>query len=115
MSEPQLQILNRNVMRDLIGDDVELTRKFEIEFLHQAKLSLKKIVQFYNGDNLLPIKDEAHFLKTSARAVGAEKTAELLECLERIALDSDKEQCKAKILLLSKAIKQVYGEITNEG
>jgi HPt (histidine-containing phosphotransfer) domain-containing protein len=114
MNKPELKILNRDVMRALIGDDVELARKFEIEFLQQAKVSLKKIVEFFNGGNLLAIKEEAHFLKTSAKAVGAEQTGELLECLENIALDSDKEQYKEKIVLISQTIKKFYGEITHE-
>jgi len=101
-------------MIDLIGDDMEMMRKFEIQFLQQAKVSVGKIAAFYNDNKLIEIKEEAHYLKTSAKAVGAEQTADLLEALEQIALDNDKAQCKESIILINRSLKQVYGAVTNE-
>lgn len=117
MNNTQRQILNRNIMRDLIGDDEALTKQFHIEFLKQAKVSLNKIATLFNSDNFPSIKEEAHFLKTSAKAIGAEKTAYLLENLEMMALEKeiDKEQCKQQIVHINTALKQVYGEIVNVG
>ncbi|MBA6252140.1 MULTISPECIES: Hpt domain-containing protein [unclassified Colwellia] len=114
MIDSQRQILNRNVMRDLIGDDVALARKFEIEFLKQAKGSINKIALSYNSHNFTAIKEEAHYLKTSAKAVGAEQTAALLEALESMALDKNIAECKQKIVSINAALKQVYGAIVNE-
>jgi len=114
MTNLQRQILNRNVMRDLIGDDVALAKKFEIEFLKQAKTSVSKIAFSYNTQNFSAIKAEAHFLKTSAKAVGAEKMAELLETLEHIALNKNIAECKQQIVSVNTALKQVYGVIVNE-
>ncbi len=113
-NENELQILNRQVMIDLIGDDQEMMRKFEIQFLQQAKISIAKIAELFKQNDLKPIKEEAHFLKTSARAVGAEQTAELLQSLENIALQKDNEACKEHIILINRAVKQVYGVLTNE-
>lgn len=105
-------------MVDLIGDDAEMMRKFEIQFLQQAKASLEKITVLFNKNKIAEIKEEAHFLKTSAKAVGAEQTADLLEALELIDLDKDKDkdkkQCKERIILINRSLKQVYGAIINE-
>lgn len=116
MNNTQRQILNRQVMVDLIGDDAEMMRKFEIQFLQQAKASLEKITVLFNKNKIAEIKEEAHFLKTSAKAVGAEQTADLLEALELIDLDKDKDkkQCKERIILINRSLKQVYGAIINE-
>jgi HPt (histidine-containing phosphotransfer) domain-containing protein len=114
MTNSQRQILNRNVMRDLIGDDVALSRKFEIEFLKQAKGSVNKIVLSYNSHNFTGIKEEAHYLKTSAKAVGAEQMGALLEALEYMALDKNIAECKQQIFSINAAFKQVYGAIVNE-
>ena len=108
------QVLNRQVMVDLIGDDQEMMRKFEIQFLQQAKISIAKIAELFKKNELKPIKEEVHFLKTSARAVGAEQSADLLQSLEEVALKQDKAQCKEHIILINRAVKQVYGVITNE-
>ncbi|MFT5756459.1 MAG: HPt (histidine-containing phosphotransfer) domain-containing protein [Alteromonadaceae bacterium] len=113
MNDIQGKILNRNVMRDLIGDDEVLTKKFHIEFLKQAKISLNKIALCFNSNDFTAIKEEAHFLKTSAKAIGAEKTAYLLENLEIMALAKEKEKCKQHIIDINATLKQVYGEIVN--
>jgi HPt (histidine-containing phosphotransfer) domain-containing protein len=110
----QRQILNRQVMINLIGDDQAMMRKFEIQFLQQAKVSIAKIAELFKNNELKPIKEEAHFLKTSARAIGAEQTADLLQSLEEAALKEDKTLCKEHIILINRAVKEVYGVITNE-
>jgi HPt (histidine-containing phosphotransfer) domain-containing protein len=114
MIDSELQILNRSVMRDLIGDDEALARKFEIEFLQQGKVSVNKLTVSYNNQNFIEIKEEAHFLKTSAKAVGAEQTAELLETLEHLAANENIAECKQKIILINVSLKHVYGVIVNE-
>ncbi|WP_440873718.1 Hpt domain-containing protein [Thalassotalea sp. PLHSN55] len=115
MNEPEKKVLNREVMKNLIGDDdMALIRKFEIEFLQQAKVSMAKIVQLFGSNKLVEIKEEAHFLKTSAKAIGAEQVAEHLENLEQAGLDQDKEKCKALIMLSNQGLKAVYGAVKNE-
>ncbi len=114
MDENKRQILNHNAMLNLIGEDQVLSRKFEIQFLQQAKQSIAKIASSFTKSEFNQIKEEAHFLKTSACAIGAEQTADLLESLEEIALNKDNMQCKEHIILINRAVKQVYGVITNE-
>ncbi len=114
MNNQPREVLNREVMRNLIGDDMVLIRKFEVEFLQQAKLSVAKIVQLYGREQFSEIKEEAHFLKTSAKAVGAEQVADLLETLEGNALEKAKEKCKQGIVLISRSLKQVYGAVKYE-
>ncbi|WP_028865445.1 Hpt domain-containing protein [Psychromonas aquimarina] len=107
------KVLNRNVMIDLIGDDRESIRQFEIDFLKQAKTSLIKIAALYNEKNLAAIKEEAHFLKTSAKAVGAEQTADLLEALEHSAVENNKEKSKQKIIQIKESLLLVHKEVKN--
>jgi len=106
-----MEVLNRNVMRELIGDDNQLMKKFELEFLKQARESMRKITGLYNNNQVVLIKEEAHFLKTSAKAVGAELTADILQQLELIAQENNKAQCKDAIVQLNVALKQVYGAV----
>ncbi|ABV35597.1 Hpt protein [Shewanella sediminis HAW-EB3] len=114
MTEKQLKILNRNVMIELIGDEPEMIRQFEIDFLKQAKVSLRNIVTMYNDSRILEIKEEAHFLKTSAKAVGAEQTSYLLQALEQSGLEQDKAKCKDLILRVKEALQRVHGVIVND-
>jgi HPt (histidine-containing phosphotransfer) domain-containing protein len=109
-----LKILNRNVMFELIGDDEALMKKFEIEFLQQAKKSIAQLSSAYTAANFTEIKEAAHFLKTSAKAVGAEITADYLQQLEDESLNNNKEQCKALIISINSSVKSVYGVIKDE-
>ena len=108
------KVLNKDVMKNLIGDDKAMIRKFEIEFLQQAKASLAKIAQLYSSGQLIEIKEEAHFLKTSAKAVGAEQVAYLLGSLEGSALTQSSGECKQAIVSINDALKNVYGAVKNE-
>mgnify|MGYP000091353303 CR=1 FL=1 len=114
MTEQSLKVLNRDVMKALIGDDMEMIKKFEIDFLKQAKESIAKLANAYKSDAYEELKEEAHFLKTSAKAIGAEQLAEQLEQLEHTALANDKQDCKKRIMAINNSIKQVYGAIVNE-
>jgi len=114
MTEKHLQVLNRNVMIQLIGNEPEMIRQFEIDFLKQAKVSLRKILAMYNDSQILEIQEEAHFLKTSAKAVGAEQTSYLLQALEQSGLDQDKAKCKTLILQIKEALQSVHGVIIND-
>lgn len=114
-NNPLLKVLNTRTLTGLIGDDdPELIRTFQIDFLKQAKESMAKIVNNYRSDQLIEIKEEAHFLKTSAKAIGAEQVAASLEDMEIIALKNDSEKCREKIVQLNNLIKKVYEEILNE-
>ncbi|WP_076418604.1 Hpt domain-containing protein [Colwellia sp. UCD-KL20] len=114
MTENQLKIVNKNTMFELVGDDEELIKKFQIEFLQQAKQSIAKLSSAYSESDFKIIKEESHFLKTSAKAIGAEQTADYLQKLEDTSILNDKNKCKELIILINNSIKQVYGVIKNE-
>ena len=106
----KLLTLNKQTLVDLIGNEPEELYQFRLRFLQQAKESLKKLVQLYNADSYNEIKEEAHFLKTSAKAIGAEKTAQFLQQLEHEALNGHKINCKLLIKNINSEIKLVYQE-----
>jgi len=114
MSKEQAQVLNKDVMINLIGNEPETIKQFEVDFIKQAHQAMKTIITQYNTNNFAEIKETAHFLKTSAHAIGAEQTAALLEKLEEISASHDKEKCKEYIILINNAIKQVYKVIIDE-
>ncbi len=114
MTDSENKVLNREVMKALIGDDTEMIRKFEIEFLQQAKVSMSKFTKLYQDNAFKPMKEEAHFLKTSAKAIGAECLAQHLENMEHIAQKENKEMCKQQLIQINSALKAVYGAVVNE-
>ncbi|GLX80405.1 hypothetical protein tinsulaeT_37450 [Thalassotalea insulae] len=107
------QVLNKEVMINLIGDDQVAARKFEIEFLKQAKDSIAEITAYFNQERFKEISEAAHYLKTSANAIGAEITADHLQQLENCAINQDSMQCKQQIIEIHQAVKQVYAEVVN--
>ena len=113
MNEGTQQILNENIMLELIGDKPEIIKQFKIDFLKQAKASFQKITHMYNADQFIGIKEEAHFLKTSAKAVGAEQISQLLQALEISSSKFYKNECKELILKIKIALQQIYGVIAN--
>ena len=114
MTDSTLQVLNKHTLVSLIGDDTAMIKKFETDFIKQAKTSLKEISQLYNAGELKPIKEVAHFLKTSAKAVGAEVTADYLQQLENSALALEKNKCRLLIIEISNSVKAVYKEMVYE-
>ena len=106
-------ILNREIMIDLIGNEPELIKQFEIDFLKQAKVSLQKIADMYNASQIAAIAEEAHFLKTSAKAVGAEQISHLLQALEMSGSAQNKPACRDLILQTRVALYQIHGVISN--
>ena len=108
------KVLNNQVMIDLIGNDAVMIRKFKIEFLQQAHKTMQEIVREYQQSNFSALKEQAHYLKTSAKAIGAEITGDLLQSLEESALAKNKEACKQTLIKTNQAIKSVYEVISNE-
>ncbi|MEJ6472795.1 Hpt domain-containing protein [Pseudoalteromonas piscicida] len=99
--------LNPQVLIDLIGDDFATAKKFYTDFLIQSKSSCANIKAAYQAGRFQALKDEAHYLKTSAKAVGAEVLAEHLQALEYSALDHNASAC-------AENIKAIHHEIGSE-
>ena len=110
MSEAK-QVLNRQIIQDLIGDDPDLIKQFEMDFMFQAKERLKKIKDQFNQGQIKAIKEDAHFLKTSAQAIGAEQAAACLEQLEKSAWENKATECKQLIISTFHSIEEVYKEM----
>lgn len=110
----QLKTLNKQTLINIIGNEPEERLKFIASFLKQSQESLKKFVQLYNQDDYSNIREEAHFLKTSANAVGAEKVGDILQQLEDYAVESHKAKCKILIQHINVEVKQVYVEFKND-
>ncbi|KZN43972.1 Hpt domain-containing protein [Pseudoalteromonas luteoviolacea] len=109
----ELKTLNRNTIIDLVGDEPDKIRKFHAEFLAQAATVLKTIVQSFNINDFGELKSQAHFLKTSARAVGAERSAYFLETIERYSLTKNKSAIKQIIIKLNGEFIAIKKELTN--
>jgi len=107
-------VLNKNTMLELVGDDPELIQQFQIDFLKQAQESLPQLVALFQQQEFNQIKELAHFLKTSAKAIGAEVVANLLQKLEYSALEHDIKECKQFIVQTNVAVKQLHGVIISE-
>ncbi|QYJ89173.1 MULTISPECIES: Hpt domain-containing protein [Shewanella] len=106
------QILNPKIMRDLIGNDPALIAQFKQDFVAQARTSLRELATHYNNREFAGLKQKAHFLKTSAKAIGAEEVADKLQQLEYAALGEDMPQCKQLIIQLKNALQSLI-EVIN--
>lgn len=112
MSKPldNLKTLNRTTIAELVGDEPDKIIKFQSEFLIQSHKILKQIIQSFNSSDFSGLKSHAHYLKTSAKAVGAERSAFYLETIESHCLEGNKAAMKQVIIKLNcefKAIKEV--------
>lgn len=85
----QGKLLNQQTMIDLLGDDQESISEFRQQFLEQSELCLLQLEQFLLAEDFENLKLKAHFLKTSAKAIGAEISASELYRLEKSAVDGD--------------------------
>lgn len=80
---------NKQAIMEFIGDDESSIREFVGEFVLQVRTSFKKLVEHYKASEYPELKAEAHYLKTSAGAVGAEILADDLQQLEYASVKQD--------------------------
>ncbi|TMO56653.1 ATP-binding protein [Pseudoalteromonas phenolica] len=66
------------VLEEYVGDDKEI----QLMFLESFVRDTKKLIEQLDCDDLTTVKDIAHQIKTSAKAVGSKKLAELFSELE---------------------------------
>ena len=52
------QILNRQVIQGLVGDDPSVIKQFEMDFVEQAKVKLQSIKLQFNSGNITAIKED---------------------------------------------------------
>ncbi|MCG9711500.1 Hpt domain-containing protein [Shewanella insulae] len=106
------QILNPKIMRDLIGNDPALITQFKQDFVNQARASLRELATHYNNREFDRLKQGAHFLKTSAKAIGAEEVADKLQQLELASREQELSRCKQLIIQLKNALQSLI-EVIN--
>jgi CheY-like chemotaxis protein/HPt (histidine-containing phosphotransfer) domain-containing protein len=96
----ELPILSHNVLIDFIGNDKNSINEFYIEFMQQADTSMKFLTMHFNARNFEKISEEAHFLKTSAMAIGAQRTGQILHILEDKAREKSTKECYRELVAL---------------
>lgn len=94
----ELPILSHNVLIDFIGNDKNSINEFYIEFMQQADTSMKFLTMHFNARNFEKISEEAHFLKTSAMAIGAQRTGQILHILEDKAREKSTKECYRELV-----------------
>ncbi|KID55884.1 hypothetical protein JF50_16190 [Pseudoalteromonas luteoviolacea] len=110
----ELQTLNRRTIEELVGDEPAKIAKFHFEFLKQASVVLKSIVKSFNISDFNELKSQAHYLKTSAKAVGAERCAYFLETIENYSLDENKPAIKQVIIKLNGEFVAIKKELRHD-
>ncbi|MGB0938736.1 MAG: Hpt domain-containing protein [Colwellia sp.] len=80
------QLLNPKTMIDILGDDEDSIKEFRLLFIEQSTQCLPELRELLRMQSFDKLKLKAHYLKTSARAVGAEKSALQLYKLENSAV-----------------------------
>ncbi|MFC3032754.1 Hpt domain-containing protein [Pseudoalteromonas fenneropenaei] len=114
MTLEQYRTINPAVIIELIGDDPKEIKEFQLNFLYQAKGCIQKMIQYYKTQDFAQLKGEAHYLKTSAKAIGAELCGHYLQQLEVLAAKEDLEQCKLQLARIAKELEAVKQGIVHD-
>ncbi|TMP38030.1 Hpt domain-containing protein [Pseudoalteromonas rubra] len=109
----QLARLNAQTLVDLIGEDMDTIARFQRDFVTQAESSCKLFLSAYSNAAYTELKEHAHFLKTSARAIGAERCSEYLAELEDAALSGDRRDCRSVLINIAQEIKALNALINH--
>ena len=73
----------------MVGNDPTVLRRFLEMFLTRSDQQINVIVQALEKDDAQLLANTAHALKSSARAVGAERLGELCQALEIAGKNND--------------------------
>lgn len=104
-------ILNRQVMADLLGDDKQMIQQFERDFVAQAKSIVAEMIALIKLKQFVQLKAKAHYLKTSAKAIGAEQSAFWLQQIEHDCNEQHFEHCQTSLKSLMLTLQQVEKEV----
>ncbi len=108
------QLINDKVMQALLGDDDESILEFKQQFLVQSAQCLMQMKDLLISEDLIELGFTAHFLKTSAQAIGAEQSAHLLAEIEQAAKHHKLAFCTAHLSKLERLHHQLYTVIYSE-
>ena len=106
----EIPVYDPNVLTSLIGDDQESINEYKSEFIKQCVPSLREIAAAFNKNDKNAVKEAAHYLKTSAKAVGAMRCASRLQAIEDTALAEQRAELKQHITQLQMDIRDVKKE-----
>ena len=111
MANYPLKILNNETLIALVGDESSTLQKFQREFLLQSKQCLKTLVHEFNTQNFPSLVETAHYLKTSAKSVGAEQVSDTLQNLEKTGSHRDITATKKLLIQLQAQLNAVRKEV----
>ncbi|WP_440904211.1 Hpt domain-containing protein [Catenovulum sp. SX2] len=106
----EIPVYDPNVLTGLIGDDIESIQQYKSEFLQQCVPSLREIAAAFNKNDKHAVKEAAHYLKTSAKAVGAMRCANRLQAIEEAAMAEQRAVLKQHITQLQQDIRDIKKE-----
>jgi len=112
----QKALLNKQTMIDLLGNDDDSIQYFRLQFVEQSEAILPELLEYLESGCFDKLQLKAHFLKTSAKAVGAEMTADSLYQLELSANAQDPKTSAMimdSLLLLHTELKAIILESSN--
>lgn len=81
--------VNREVMAEYLGDDVNVQNSFLRSFLAKSKVDCVELLKAMGEYDLPQIKPLAHKLKSSSKAIGAETLSAQLENVEQMCEGED--------------------------
>tara|TARA_R110002167_G_scaffold114348_1_gene288044 strand:+ start:69472 stop:74622 length:5151 start_codon:yes stop_codon:yes gene_type:complete len=100
-------VINMAVLNDMFGEDSDKAHFFLKKFVPQAELLIKEITDAVKQQDSETITFNAHKLKSSARAVGAEKLANIFEQLEQASKEENIKLIEQYFKYISEEMKKV--------
>ena len=91
ISSKNSDAINLQTLKSMFGEDAVKHSKFLHKFIAQADSIIIEIFQAYEDNDISQLAFYGHKLKSSARAVGADKLADLCEKIEFSAKQGDAE------------------------
>ena len=86
-------IFNQENLSSLVGNDDAIGRRYCETFMDQVREVLPEIAQMAQAEQLSDAYQRAHYLKTSAKAVGAEEMVEHLVQFEDLCKQEKLDSC----------------------
>lgn len=96
-------IFNQQVLRSLVGSDDSKAKRYCETFIEQVREVLPEIATMAQAEQLSDAYQRAHYLKTSAKAVGAEDMVEYLMQFEDACQQQEMGVCIERVGKINQA------------
>jgi CheY-like chemotaxis protein/HPt (histidine-containing phosphotransfer) domain-containing protein len=93
--------VNPDILKEIIGDDMEMIREFLIDFRDQSKSDIDEILEAHASNDIALVAANSHKLKSAARTVGAELLADVCYKLEKAGKEGDTTTINDNISVLT--------------